>query len=412
MPARPWDVPASALPVTIARSTLSRAPHVDTQTDDIREFLAAVLRGESPAWPANTGPDGARVLEAARAHHVEILAALQIHRGDHAVADWPTAVRDALLFERRTRALTEEIMRRELARVLAALDDAGLRPVLFKGAALAFTHYPDPAARPRLDADVLIGAAEVDRATRTLEDLGYRHPPAASGRLLAYQKAYARSDQYGVVHAVDVHWRISNRQRFARLPSAADLRAGAVAVPQLGPAARAADPAWALLIACVHRVAHHHGDERLIWLYDIHLLAEALGPHEREAFLSRAADCDCVAACERGLRLAHALFATAGAPRLLERLARHPGERDDPPVFAGAGTGARMVDDLVSDLRALRSWRDRARLLREHLVPPASYMRQKYHGRHPALLPALYAWRAASGAWRWIGGRRGPDRRP
>ena len=57
---------------------------------------------------------------------------------------------------------------------------------------------------------------------------------------------------------------------------------------------------------------------------------------------------------------------------------------------------------LVSDLRALPSWSDRGRLLREHLCPPSAYMRQVYAPSSRAPLPALYVWRAVRGAWRWL----------
>jgi hypothetical protein len=43
-----------------------------------------------------------------------------------------------------------------------------------------------------------------------------------------------------------------------------------------------------------------------------------------------------------------------------------------------------------------------ARLLREHLFPPAEYMQAKYGFRGAALLPALYASRLVSGVWKWF----------
>ena len=62
----------------------------------------------------------------------------------------------------------------------------------------------------------------------------------------------------------------------------------------------------------------------------------------------------------------------------------------------------RKVDVLVSDLRALPDWRSRLTLLREHVFPPADFMRQTYSGSPRALLPALYAWRFIEGAGGWF----------
>ena len=50
---------------------------------------------------------------------------------------------------------------------------------------------------------------------------------------------------------------------------------------------RGLSPVHALLVACIHRVAHHRGTERLIWLLDIHLLASRLEEREWTALVSR-----------------------------------------------------------------------------------------------------------------------------
>ena len=63
--------------------------------------------------------------------------------------------------------------------------------------------------------------------------------------------------------------------------------------------------------------------------------------------------------------------------------------------------GRRKVDVLLSDLRAL-TWKERRKLLREHLLPPARYMRETYGVRAPALLPFYYAWRIVRGAKAWF----------
>ena len=49
-----------------------------------------------------------------------------------------------------------ELRTRELADALDVLVAAGVTPVLFKGAVLAYTAYPDPACRPMGDLDLWI----------------------------------------------------------------------------------------------------------------------------------------------------------------------------------------------------------------------------------------------------------------
>jgi hypothetical protein len=65
-----------------------------------------------------------------------------------------------------------------LAAVSRALADAGLRALLVKGAALALTVYPDPAARPMRDLDLLVRPEDEARAVAALVARGGRaHAP-------------------------------------------------------------------------------------------------------------------------------------------------------------------------------------------------------------------------------------------
>ena len=55
---------------------------------------------------------------------------------------------------------------------------------------------------------------------------------------------------------------------------------------------------------------------------------------------------------------------------------------------------------LASDFRALPTWANRFALLKEHLLPPPSYMLKKYGIRNRTILPLLYAYRAVKGIWK------------
>ena len=98
-------------------------------------------------------------------------------------------------------------------------------------------------------------------------------------------------------------------------------------------------------------------------------------------------------------------FGTPAADRIIEALGRRRAGRGEVPVIRRAPT---ETDLLRLDLQALSTWRDRGRLVREHLFPAPSYMRGKYGVRSPLLLPALYAWRVVAAAPRWLRRRGGP----
>ncbi len=115
-----------------------------------RELCALLADAAAPC------PDAARVpqlVALARTHRVHLVAAHQLARRT------PTAVSGDLRAEMRVEALRDTLRVRELARVAAALEADGCDPVVFKGAALALTHYADSWLRPRLDADILVAPA-------------------------------------------------------------------------------------------------------------------------------------------------------------------------------------------------------------------------------------------------------------
>ena len=175
-----------------------------------------------------------------------------------------------------------------MIRVLRRFEDAGAMPVVFKGAALAHTHYEESWRRPRYDADVLINPAQREPVFAILDVLGYTRPPFISGELVMYQAPFERTDHLGVDHALDLHWRIANPQVVSQVLTHDELVAGSVTVNVQGHPMRVPSDVDALLLACVHRAAHHPNFEKPIWVRDIHLLAMALEPSEWQMFVEQA----------------------------------------------------------------------------------------------------------------------------
>ncbi|MBK7203002.1 MAG: nucleotidyltransferase family protein [Anaerolineae bacterium] len=67
--------------------------------------------------------------------------------------------------------------------MLQALAAHGVVPVLFKGAVLAHTVYPNYACRPMSDLDLWLSDAEIEVAIHVLAQIGYvqRFKPARPG---------------------------------------------------------------------------------------------------------------------------------------------------------------------------------------------------------------------------------------
>ena len=357
-------------------------------------LLVAALRGEPAPWPSDAGgPFADAVLDAAAGDQVAALLAQPA-----TLNYWPEPLRSALHDVRRLAAATEALQRQDLSRLLDAFADARVCPLLLKGAQLAYTHYPQPWLRPRFDTDLLIRPSDCDRADEVLRRLGYSRSIQVSGTLVANQLQYQRQDRYGLTDTIDLHWKITNPHLFADLLTFEELTAAARPVVELGRHARGLANTHALILACVHRVAHHQNSDRLIWLYDIHLIAQAMSPGERADFVDLVLRKRLRSICVSGLDRARDRFLTAYPAEWLEPL--RIDDRDAEPTAAFLRDGFRRVDILRSDLRSVGGWTDQLRLIREHLFPPAAYVRARYGSRTP--LVVAYVDRVVTGMAKWF----------
>jgi hypothetical protein len=358
-------------------------------------LIVPALRGESVAWPSDTPAFVKAVLDTAAEHGVTTLLSRT-----STIQLWPDALRLSLRAASRREAAIEAVRRTELVAVLDALAHAGIRTLLLKGAQLAYTCYPQPWLRPRLDTDLLVAPDDRTRADEILRGLGYRPGTHFSGDLVTHQFRYERSIRYGFTDAVDLHWRIANPHMFADTLTFEELAKCSKPIDALGPNALGPSDAHALLLACIHRVAHHDNSDRLIWLYDIHLLAGSMSAETRATVAEAATAKALRAVCASGIELAQHRFATALPQGWTEQL--ETDNRASEPTAMFLRSGRNKVDDLFSDLQMLDGWQPRMKLLREHLFPPVAYIRHAYGLANPVWIPLGYAHRIVTGFGKWF----------
>jgi hypothetical protein len=337
------------------------------------EWLGDVLRGDAQQWPAP--PDVDALIE----HAVAPLAYARLLH---------PALRDVAL----RAAAAERPRLDDLRALLDAFAQRGIRVLIIKGTALAYDVYDAPELRPRADTDLLIAHGDVDRARALLAELGYDARVTSGDPHANRQEAFARADRFGIEHVYDLHWDIANTPVVRDALSFDELLARSVSLPRIGPAARAPSHVDALLIACIHRVAHHHDSDRLIWLYDIHLLREAMSRAEHDGFWRRAEERRVVAVCDRSVELAERWFGRGSHHRPQRIPAGEPSA-----AFLDRSRSRGAV--LAGDLAAL-GWRARLERLRDLALPPAAFMRASFPRAPRAVLPLLYVYRGARGVLR------------
>jgi uncharacterized protein YhfF len=378
----------------------------------IEALICDVLRGGIPPWPA---PEETALAEAflARGQYHGVQALL--HERLCNVEGWPAAILQRLREQAVAQAMWEMRHQQVLAEVLAKLVNVGIQPVLFKGTALAYSLYDNPVLRTRGDTDFIIAPADKARVVDALASLGFKRFTAASRDFSSYQAAYTLQIEGGGGHTLDVHWRINDSELLSRLFSFDELRQQALALPALSPHALAAGPAHALLLACIHRAMHmetpyyvdgvaYFSGNRLIWLYDIHLLAQALRADQWDEFSEIAERKGLRAVCLDAFERARACFHTAVPESVLAALAK-PGPTETVSGYLNASIAKRHW----LDFWAIEGSAGKLRLIRELFFPSAVFMRNRFPDAKVKWLPWLYARRVFEGVRiRLERGRRTP----
>lgn len=368
----------------------------------VDDLICAALRGENPAWPKEAdSAQGDSLLERVEFHGVGPLLHSQL-----VTTDWPIAIVQALRVQALQQAMWELRHQQVLTQTLAALHALAVQPILIKGTALGYSLYADPVLRTRGDTDLIIPPDAIDRVHDALLSLGFERSPGVSGKVVSYQANYSMRTADGGAHALDLHWKINNSELLSRLFTYEELQAAAQPLPRLSPHAFGASRIHALLLACMHRSTHkrnpyyvnehaHHDPDRLIWLYDIHLLAACLTQAEWNELTQLAQQKGLRATCLEGMEQARARFHTMYPTSVVSALAREGPEEPAARYLAGSGWRQQWMDFL-----ALGSASRRWLWLRESLFPPASYMHAKFPSQPQWMLPLLYIRRATGGAAR------------
>lgn len=332
-----------------------------------REALAVILAGPRASWPGVPALDAAGWLEAAQGEDVVALVQARLRAEPAGV---PDAVQAAFEDAARAEAAQSMLRQAEARRVLALLAAAGLPVLLLKGSALAYWLYPAPHLRHCADVDLLFETREAAlHAAALLAGDGYvrrqHFGDAATAEFLCRRELPGRARV-----ELDMHWALSSAPVFGRRFTFAELMAASQPLPALAPEARGLGPAHACLHACLHRLSDlsNGGDDRLKWLYDLHLLAAAMTDADWRQCVALAAERGLSGVCVHGLEAAAQALATHLPSPPLDALRRQAAaEPMDAARMHQWGYFQRQ------NLRALPGWRARLRWLWQRLRPTAHY---------------------------------------
>lgn len=168
--------------------------------------------------------------------------------------------------------LRTQMLGRRVAPVVGALEEAGLEPLLSKGAALVYAHGIDARLRPMFDIDVAVAPHHADKAVAVLNGCGYRS--ILQDALTGHRAAVVR-DSHGFGFSgpdgaeIDLHWHLLHQGRSVALGEA--FRAAAVATEIAGVRCRATSVEDTLVIAVGHGTSWAR-NAAVRWVGDVALL--------------------------------------------------------------------------------------------------------------------------------------------
>lgn len=198
---------------------------------------------------------------------------------------------------------------RAIARVIALLREAGLRPIALKGLALAYGAYPDPSLRPLRDVDLLLPHDEVVEAQKLLlSDASFSRLSGAGryGIEYGHQLPEIVDCESGLV--IELHHRLNARGWAGEPRLLSQINASATFAQLLGEDIRVPDVQTNFLHLVEHATWHHLFSNGPLLLADLHFLVTSHGPIDWASLQAEAA--------EMGL---------ARALQLVAHMARHAG---------------------------------------------------------------------------------------
>jgi Uncharacterised nucleotidyltransferase len=369
---------------------------------DIDKLICAILRGETVAWSS----DGDHAFEerlARRAAYHGIMVLLGERLPD--LADWPSSLREVIRGHIVGQTFWEAQHRQFLAEVVSKLAVGGIQPVFIKGTALAYSIYANSAWRTRGDTDLYVSKREFDRAADLIVSAGFQRDSGVPGELVSYQAGFTRDAGPLGRHSIDLHRAISNSGVLSRLIGFDELLAGAVPLPALCEGALAAGPVHALLLACFHPATHktapyysdgiaYLGSGRLIWHYDLHLMAKTLTQAQWRQFVEQAQSKGLCAISLEALQRTAACLQTPIPSNVIAGLTACISVGREPIAVYMNATSLHKIWLDFQDSTTLSS---RLQFLRELAFPPPAYMRAKFGGERTSWLPWLYVLRAFGG---------------
>lgn len=237
--------------------------------DPVLQYLLSMILKEG--CPDDSCEDGQRLLELSRELNVQpiVYEVLKTEAtAEQSEQTWFQQLRiDSLKI-----AGACSLRQKTIQKLTQVLHQAGIKPILLKGPALAWTVYPQTHWRTSYDVDFLIHPSDWDAASDLMVEMGYQSHPCLNWGYLSYEKSFFPSDDYPEAPLIELHLRLNNRPDLCVF-SYDELLKSADRISIHGEEILIPDKVEHFIYLCIHRIGHYPNDRRFAWVMDLALLS-------------------------------------------------------------------------------------------------------------------------------------------
>lgn len=325
-------------------------------------------------------------------HHGVVPLLHYVMTSSEAWEDSPASIQESVSNTRKQAVAISMLREQFVASLFSVMSDAGIKPILLKGEALAHTHYTSPELRVRCDTDMLIPVTDIAKTIEVLEADGFT---VSGGRSCykSHQFTASKLMTNEISFQIDVHWRISNAPAFARLFSYEICFEKSKMIDVVGQECNVLHPSHALILACVHlSVQPDELADRLIWFYDIHLLVSAMTEVELLEMAQLATEKGVGNLCLNAIEKTQQCFELTIPQVVIELL-----QSTDEVKGVEGSFNKSYLALILADIKELTSLSQKWALVSELLFPGTPWLLNKYRKENPAWVPVLYVRYLGSG---------------
>jgi hypothetical protein len=249
-------------------------------SDELLTYVKSVLQDESPPAPEASLDEWSSLLDFLQAHWIIPFLYRKIGSLPQECLP-PERITDKMRQAFLVSCVRSLHMERQLQEIIEAFREKGVRVLVLRGPALAFSLYADPAMRPSSDLDLLVRPERVVQARGILEKLGYTclAKRFETARDFFREECFVHQKNPRNTFPVDLHWVHWELHPFFRGSEEVGIddlfqRAWKVETPNL--AFETLHPLDYLIHSAIHLVMIHKNEMRLSWIHDTALLAQHL----------------------------------------------------------------------------------------------------------------------------------------